>query len=276
MPPRPGSEGGGNRVVQTPSGAPHAGYGGFTNFADPTVRRYNVAVARAAAAAGIDDVLYDYVRRPDGPIESMRFPNLRGSPEQSIATFLGEARRALKPHGTFLGASVFGVAATRPEEVAQQISSMAQKRRLHLADALPIPLGPGEYRVSNPNAEPYAIVRRSLRDFQRQASGTGARIVPVVPGLLARCHVRASLRSERRSRLRRTPGSASGCSGSARHVHDGCSPETPRLDPIPTKRTDAKAVVTAPEPTGKAAAVRANELGAAGADVSPDPGGRRR
>ena len=82
------------RVVQTPSGAPCTGYGGFTNFADPTVRRYNVAVARAAAAAGIDDVLYDYVRRPDGPIESMRFPNLRGSPEQSIATFLGEARRA--------------------------------------------------------------------------------------------------------------------------------------------------------------------------------------
>jgi len=74
-------------VIQTPNGEPYAGYGGFTNFADPDVRRYNIEVARVAAAAGIDDVLYDYVRRPDGPTDSMRFPNLQGTPERSIATF---------------------------------------------------------------------------------------------------------------------------------------------------------------------------------------------
>ena len=78
---------------------------GFTNFADPAVRRYNIAVAVAAARAGVDDVLYDYVRRPDGPLSSMAFPGLRGTPERSIARFLAETRRALAPYGTFLGAT---------------------------------------------------------------------------------------------------------------------------------------------------------------------------
>src|SRR5581483_705229 len=41
------------RVVQTPSGSLYGGYGGFTNFADPAVRRYQVAVAVAAAKAGV-------------------------------------------------------------------------------------------------------------------------------------------------------------------------------------------------------------------------------
>ena len=56
-----------NRVVQTPDGGQYSGYGGFTNFADPAVRKYNIDIAVAAARAGVDDVLYDYVRRPDGP-----------------------------------------------------------------------------------------------------------------------------------------------------------------------------------------------------------------
>jgi hypothetical protein len=54
-----------DEVVQTPSGEPYAGYGGFTNFANPDVRAYNIDVGVAGARAGIDDLLYDYVRRPD-------------------------------------------------------------------------------------------------------------------------------------------------------------------------------------------------------------------
>src|SRR5581483_8773964 len=114
-----------DEVVQTPSGGPYAGYGGFTNFANPVVRKYNVDVAVAAAKLGVDEILYDYVRRPDGPLSSMVFPGLKGSAERSIASFLGEARAALKPYRTFLGASVFGIAATRPDEIAQNIPMMA-------------------------------------------------------------------------------------------------------------------------------------------------------
>jgi hypothetical protein len=167
-----------DQVVQTPSGAPYAGYGGFTNFANPQVRRYNIEIARRAAEAGIDDILYDYIRRPDGPRSTMRFPGLRGTPERSVASFLGEARRALRPYGTFLGASVFGVAASRPTEVAQSIPAMARNADYIAPMLYPSHWGPGEYGVANPNAQPYDIIKASLRDFQRAVEGTGARVVP--------------------------------------------------------------------------------------------------
>ncbi|MEK6276239.1 MAG: putative glycoside hydrolase [Actinomycetota bacterium] len=167
-----------NRVVQTPEGGLYAGYGGFTNFADPVVRKYNIDIAVAAARAGIDDVLYDYVRRPDGPLESMVFPGLRGTPERSIVEFIHETRLALEPYGTYLGLSVFGIAATRPLEVAQDIPAMARESDYIAPMVYPSHWGPGEYNVADPNSQPYEIVLRSLQDFSKQTRGTGARVVP--------------------------------------------------------------------------------------------------
>jgi peptidoglycan/xylan/chitin deacetylase (PgdA/CDA1 family) len=167
-----------DRVVQTPTGGQYSGYGGFTNFANPAVRKYNIDIAVAAARAGVDDVLYDYVRRPDGPLESMVFPGLRGTPERSIVEFIHETRLALEPYGTFLGLSVFGVAATRPLEVAQDVPAMARESDYIAPMVYPSHWGPGEYNVANPNSQPYEIVLRSLRDFRRQTRGTGARVVP--------------------------------------------------------------------------------------------------
>jgi peptidoglycan/xylan/chitin deacetylase (PgdA/CDA1 family) len=167
-----------DEVVQTPSGGPYAGYGGFTNFANPAVRRYNIEIAVAAARAGIDDVLFDYVRRPDGPLESMLFPGLHGSPSRAIVGFVRETRLALRPYGTYLGVSVFGVAATRPDEVAQDIPHIAREADYISPMVYPSHWGRGEYNVPDPNAQPYKIVARSLRDFDRDARNTGARIVP--------------------------------------------------------------------------------------------------
>jgi peptidoglycan/xylan/chitin deacetylase (PgdA/CDA1 family) len=260
-----------SQVIQTPSGAPYAGYGGFTNFADPDVRRYNVEVARAAAAAGIDDVLYDYVRRPDGPTDSMLFPNLQGTPERSIARFLAEARTALKPYGTFLGASVFGVAATRPTEVAQQIRWMARNVDYISPMLYPSHWGPGEYGVSYPNAEPYAIVNRSLRDFQRQVRGTGARIVPWLQDFSLGVTYGAA-EVDAQIDAAQDVGIDEWLLWDPLVTYTGeALPEAPRLGPIPTRRGESAAAPTesAPAPaappadggTAKAAAVRANELG---------------
>jgi hypothetical protein len=165
-------------VTQTPDGREYSGYGGFTNPADDNVRRYQIAIAVAAARAGVDDILYDYVRRPDGPIGSMRFPGLRGSPADAIVRFLRESRIALMPYRTYVGASVFGVAATRPSEVAQPVHRMATQLDYVAPMVYPSHWREGEYDVANPNAQPYEIVRRSLRDFTRDVRGTGARVVP--------------------------------------------------------------------------------------------------
>ena len=166
-----------NEVVQTADGGRYAGYGGFTNFADSAVRRYNVDLAVAAAKVGVDEILFDYVRRPDGPIDSMRFAGLKTTPGQAIVGFLAETRRALAGTDTLVGASVFGVAATRPEEVAQDIPAMARHVDYIAPMLYPSHWGPGEYRVADPNGQPYAIVLRSTRDFVARVRGTGARVV---------------------------------------------------------------------------------------------------
>ena len=141
------SSGDRGRVVQTPDGQPYAGYGGFTNFANPAVRRYQIAIAVAAARRGVDDILYDYVRRPDGDISTMAFPGLRETPSQAIIEFLRESREALKPYGTYLGASVFGIAATRPDEVAQDIPEMAREVDYLSPLVYPSHWNDGEYDV---------------------------------------------------------------------------------------------------------------------------------
>jgi peptidoglycan/xylan/chitin deacetylase (PgdA/CDA1 family) len=168
-----------DEVIQTPDGGYYGStYGGFTNFANPVVRKYQIDIAVAAAKLGVDDILYDYVRRPDGPLSTMKFPGLKGTPEQSIASFLAVTRAALKRYHVFLGASVFGVAATRPTEVAQDIPMMAEHLDYVAPMVYPSHWGPGEYGVRNPNAQPYDIVLRSLQDFQKDVRGTGARVVP--------------------------------------------------------------------------------------------------
>lgn len=166
-----------DEVIQAPDGMPYAKYGGFTNFANPTVRKYNLDLAVAAAKVGVDEILYDYVRRPDGPLDSMRFPGLATTPERAIVQFLAESRAALAPTGAFVGASVFGVAATRPREVAQDVPRMAREVDYIAPMLYPSHWGPGEYDVTDPNAEPYEIVRRSTADFVKQVRGTGARVV---------------------------------------------------------------------------------------------------
>ena len=73
---------------------------------------------------------------------------------------------------------MFGVAATRPDEVAQNIPKMAEHLDYVSAMVYPSHWAPGEYGVADPNGEPYEIVQRSLEDFKKDVRGTGARVVP--------------------------------------------------------------------------------------------------
>lgn len=165
-------------VVQTPDGQPYAGYGGFTNLASARVRAYNIDIAEEAAKAGVDDILYDYVRRPDGPLDTMVFPGLKTTLEETVVTFLEETETRLEPYGTFIGASVFGIAALRPQDVAQDVEQMADHLDYVSPMVYPSHWSAGVYDVEDPNNDPYAIVRRSLEDFGALVDGRGARLVP--------------------------------------------------------------------------------------------------
>jgi hypothetical protein len=169
------------RLVQNANGTPYtSGYGqyAFTNFANPEVRAYNVALAEEAAGLGFDEILYDYVRRPDGPISGMHFEGLTTTPEQSIADFLAETRPAVRKHGALLGASVFGIAATRPTQIAQDITLMAPYTDYVAPMVYPSHWGRGEYGVTSPESSPYDITARSLADFVKLTQGTPTSVIP--------------------------------------------------------------------------------------------------
>jgi hypothetical protein len=165
-------------VVQTPEGAAYGQYGGYTNPFNREVWEYNIAIAEEAAMLGVDDILYDYVRRPDQFLETMQFPGQGDlSPEDAIVGFLGESLPRVHAAGARLGASVFGIAATRPDEIAQDIPRMAATVDYVAPMVYPSHWGPGEYGVPDPNSAPYDIAFRSLEDFQTQVAGTGATVL---------------------------------------------------------------------------------------------------
>jgi hypothetical protein len=168
-------------VIQAPGGGPYnSGYGSseFTNFANPQVVEYNVAVAEAAVRAGFDDIVFDYLRRPDGRPSTMRFPGLRGSAEQAIADFCAQARRRLHAAGGYVGAAVFAQAVLHPEDTAQDVPAMARQLDLVVPMDYPNHWSDGSYGVAKPAAETYAIVRRSLADWVKAVRGTGCAVVP--------------------------------------------------------------------------------------------------
>jgi hypothetical protein len=170
-----------DRLVQTADGQPWAsGYGDytFTNFANPEVRAYNVDLAGEAAQLGFDDILYDYIRRPEGSLDRMRLPGLQGTPEQAIASFLAQSRETVRAHGAFLGASVFGIAVTRPTQIAQDIPAMSREVDYIAPMVYPSHWGTGEYGIDDPEAAPYDITARSLADFARQAQQGQAVTIP--------------------------------------------------------------------------------------------------
>ncbi|NIH78594.1 putative glycoside hydrolase [Amycolatopsis viridis] len=180
-----------DRVVQNAAGQPWAGgYGdyAFTNFANREVRDYNIALATEAARAGFDDILYDYVRRPEGPIEQLRFPGLTGTPEQGITDFLTESRNAVRAEGAYLGASVFGIAVSRPTQIGQDITEMARKVDYIAPMIYPSHWGSGEYGVSDPESQPLEITQRSLAAFAEKAAGTQSVIIPWIQAFSMRVH----------------------------------------------------------------------------------------
>jgi hypothetical protein len=165
-------------VVQTRDGQMLDAYGGFTNFAHEQVRQYNLDIALEGVSAGMDDILWDYVRRPEGAADSMVFPGLKGTPSDGVVGFLAMTGDALRERCAYQGASVFGIAADRPDAVGQPVSRIARHVDYVAPMLYPSHWVKGEYGVDDPNGQPYDIVTASLADFRDKVAGTGTRLVP--------------------------------------------------------------------------------------------------
>ncbi len=154
------------------------GTAAFSNLASAEVRQYQMDLAVEAAQLGFDEILYDYVRRPEGDLTDMQFPGLEVPAEVAVARFVADTKRLLEPTGAELGVSVFCISATRPLPTAQDIGLLAPNVDYVSPMVYPSHWGSGEYGVAHPNAQPADIVRASLTDFERLIAGSGAAMVP--------------------------------------------------------------------------------------------------
>ena len=169
-------------VVQGTDGQPYAGrYGeyAFTNFAHPEVQQYNLDIALEAVELGFDDILYDYIRRPDGAMDELVVPGLGDrSPEEAVVEVMATAYPLLRERGAWVGASVFGIAIDRPTQMAQDIPMMAEHVDYIAPMVYPNHWNPGEYDVPVPEDAPYDIVQRSLSLYQEVLEPTGTALMP--------------------------------------------------------------------------------------------------
>jgi hypothetical protein len=172
--------------VQDKNGnAYHAGsYGtaAFTNLASPEVQQANADLAVEATKLGFDAIMFDYIRRPEGPIGSEVYPGIGNQQAQDvIANFLGTVEPQVHAAGGLLGAAVFGISAFTAAgagDVAQNIPEMSKNLDFISPMDYPSHWGKGEYGVAVPWNSPYDILYRSLMDYNRQAAEGTAVIIP--------------------------------------------------------------------------------------------------
>jgi hypothetical protein len=166
-------------VIQLPDGSDlyRGSYAGFSNYTHEDVIDYLLDLAEEAAQAGVDHILWDYIRRPEG-MESYTVPGLETTPEEAIVEFTRMADERLAPYGIQHGASVYGIAADRPTQIGQDIPAMAEHLDYVAPMIYPSHWGPGEYGVADPNRQPYDIVRATLEVWEEATEGKRARVVP--------------------------------------------------------------------------------------------------
>jgi hypothetical protein len=155
---------------------------GWTNPYDRRVWDYNVDVAVAAARAGFDEIMFDYVRFPsDGDVDSAVYRN-RGalSKHEAIPAFLRYAAARLERHGVRISAAVFGLSASRDLGIGQLPRRMAPHLDGLYAMTYPSLFAPGELGIAEPSAAPGETVARALRRFAIRLRGTQVLVVPWV------------------------------------------------------------------------------------------------
>jgi len=153
----------------------------WLNLYDRRVWDYHVDLAREVVRAGFPEIQWDYVRFPDAP-EGLRaravFPGANGrSSTEAIRSFLGYSREVLSRDGTLVTADVFGVTTSyrRDVGIGQVWEEFIDQVDVALPMVYPSHYWEGSFGFKKPNAYPYEIVRRALRDaVSRSAQVEGA------------------------------------------------------------------------------------------------------
>jgi hypothetical protein len=141
---------------------------------------YPISVAEEAAAAGFDEVQFDYIRFPDAGGMGYSEASTETSRVAAITGFLREAKRRLVPYNVVLAMDSFGYVCWNENDtgIGQRIEDLAA-----VADVISPMLYPSGFQFGipgyrNPVQNPYEIVYKSLEECKRRTASLPARYRP--------------------------------------------------------------------------------------------------
>jgi hypothetical protein len=158
----------------------------WTDSSNPKVQEYDIALAKAAAASGADEVQFDYVRFPaEGDQKDAKFvfqtEHSTWTRANVIADFVKRSHEALQPSGVLLSLDVFGVMAWQRSvdlnHTGQDIVQMAK-----YCDVLSPMIYPSHFfgmdNIAHPGDEPEHFIGISMDRFEKITQGSGVVIRP--------------------------------------------------------------------------------------------------
>ncbi len=158
----------------------------WTDPSSTEVQDYNIALAKLAAHAGIDEIQFDYIRFPaEGDQEDAQFHFQKAHPDwprsKVIVDFLTRAYSELHPLGVLFSVDVFGVMAwQRPIDLShtgQDIAAMARH-----CDILSPMVYPSHFfgmdGYAHPGDAPEHFISESMERFKVITRGSGVVLRP--------------------------------------------------------------------------------------------------
>lgn len=127
-------------------------------------QNYIIAIAKEAAAAGFDEVQFDYVRFPDRKGIKFAVENTQANRVKAISGFLENARTQLTPYNVFVSADIFGYVSWHDAdiEIGQRVDALAPYVDYLSPMLYPSGFNAGIPGFPNPVKANYEIVKHSL------------------------------------------------------------------------------------------------------------------
>ena len=142
----------------------------------PEVWLYSADIAREAVDLGFSEIQLDYVRFPDENrlMRESVFPLAQGRTRaQAIREMLGLSRDTLRALGVPFTIDVFGLTTSDTTDmgIGQQWEMFVDRADAVLPMMYPSHYAPGSYGIRSPNANPYGVIDKGLKDAKRRTAG---------------------------------------------------------------------------------------------------------
>lgn len=151
-----------------------------TAWVDPYQKEiwsYVVDIASRAAAAGFEEIQFDYIRFPsDGKTRQCRYSRKDHTPATASANlreFLTFAGERLKPLGVKISIDTFGLTTSVDNGmgIGQRLEQMADLVDFVSPMMYPSHYAHGEYGLRNPNSAPYETIHHGVKDALERLNG---------------------------------------------------------------------------------------------------------